>query len=1170
MSASYAAKRRGLTSLVAAGLLVTACGGDVPPPAPLPPLGATRARAFRAERADQLVGGDLAMARVGDFILENDQIRVGILGAESSPAPGVFGGTLVDADLQRPEDRFRGGGGGDQLAEVIPVANLLWPRPREGEVVIVADGRDGGPAIIRVTGDGGVFLEALSLLRGDLVALLFPGVRFDLRIRTDYILGPGDRHVRMVSTAFFPESAAGAEPPSEVLAMPSAEAALPIFGAILGDAAAGTAPGLMAGDFLFFGGRNDIFAPGIGFDEEKPIFEALYAGRDTFTHPLAFDFVAAPGGDVSYAYFNPVTGGGAPKVLVPIITSSSTGFVTAAVNCATDAADDATCDRHVAWRWERYLAVGDGDVGSVADVVHAVRGAPTGTLAGVVMGSNGNTIPNARIFVMRDPGAEVPLDLAAIEAANLAAAGHVGLLNAIDADPGRDPVEDGAFRATMPPGRYVVFARNPGQTATSPLARVDVRAGETIRLAPVVPLPARVRVRVHDRGAGVDAKLSFVSVGPDGAPLEADGLRRPWLGEGRLGNGLRQLAAAIRGAATVEIEPGRYHLHVSRGPLWSKAVIPLDLGAGEIRNLDVALTREVDARGWVGGDFHLHAEASFDSGLPFTERLRRVLIEGLDLAVATDHDVVSDYGPALRALGADDRLKTGVGVELSTLELGHFIAFPLAHDARDLPTHGAPDWSCLDGPSIMRDLKDFIEDPRGGTRIMAHPRDGFFGHISQIGLDGLGVSRALSTLEADNPLLARTSCDFDAMELFNGKRLDLVRTPTNAEVIRWNRCVAGLDAAPDPATLAAACPELSEGGPLATCPETLPFSDCKARFRRRAAFLAARDILVRTPAEQHANWLHTPDADADAPRCDPAGTAAEADADLPCVHWTGTYDDWMRWLDAGLAVSITGASDSHGNEREPGWPRTFVRSDAPSAPAIDVGDVARNVTAGKALPSFGPLVDVSVAGRGPGETASVTGDTFDLALRVQTARWFGVDRLEIYVSGRLERVITLDHGPTPVVDFDDTITLPTPDHDGFVAIVALGTREDNLLGPVVTDVPFGELQLPRVAALAFSAIPAFSLVFTPTPSVPDFFPIFPLAATNAIFLDVDGDARWSPPGPRPLFCERTCDPAAPGDDAGPCDTGEVCLSDGVCGLPIEATCVTGAPGTEERYLHLHD
>ncbi|MDP6942973.1 MAG: hypothetical protein QF464_02390, partial [Myxococcota bacterium] len=56
-------------------------------------------RAFRADSPNQLIGGDVAMARVGDYILENDRIRVAILDVASSPGPGVYGGTLVDADL---------------------------------------------------------------------------------------------------------------------------------------------------------------------------------------------------------------------------------------------------------------------------------------------------------------------------------------------------------------------------------------------------------------------------------------------------------------------------------------------------------------------------------------------------------------------------------------------------------------------------------------------------------------------------------------------------------------------------------------------------------------------------------------------------------------------------------------------------------------------------------------------------------------------------------------------------------------------------------------------------------------------------------------------------------------------------------------------------------------
>ncbi len=126
-------------------------------------------------------------------------------------------------------------------------------------------------------------------------------------------------------------------------------------------------------------------------------------------------------------------------------------------------------------------------------------------------------------------------------------------------------------------------------------------------------------------------------------------------------------------------------------------------------------------------------------------------------------------------------------------------------------------------------------------------------------------------------------------------------------------------------------------------------------------------------------------------------------------------------------------------------------------------------------------------------------------------------------------------------------------------VIALGTREDNLMRKVIFDVPFGELQLPRVASLAFGSIPAFAAILTPTPSIPDFFPVFPMAATNAILLDVDGDGRWAPPGPLPSFCARPC---TPDTAAEVCIDDEECLPTGYCGIAIEGQCLTGPPGTE--------
>ena len=73
-------------------------------------------RALQIENRSQAIGGPSALADLGDFVLENDQIRVAILQGKNSLGPGVFGGSLVDADLRRPESEFRGGNGLDQNA----------------------------------------------------------------------------------------------------------------------------------------------------------------------------------------------------------------------------------------------------------------------------------------------------------------------------------------------------------------------------------------------------------------------------------------------------------------------------------------------------------------------------------------------------------------------------------------------------------------------------------------------------------------------------------------------------------------------------------------------------------------------------------------------------------------------------------------------------------------------------------------------------------------------------------------------------------------------------------------------------------------------------------------------------------------------------------------------
>ena len=93
---------------------------------------------------------------------------------------------------------------------------------------------------------------------------------------------------------------------------------------------------------------------------------------------------------------------------------------------------------------------------------------------------------------------------------------------------------------------------------------------------------------------------------------------------------------------------------------------------------------------------------------------------------------------------------------------------------------------------------------------------------------------------------------------------------------------------------------------------------------------------------------------------------------------------------------------------------------------------------GSAFATYGPFVRASVGGATFGGVARVQGDTVPLDLRIETASWFGVDRVEVYVSGRLVRVLEPPSGPSAIVDVDERLVLPAPPSDGWVVVVAMG------------------------------------------------------------------------------------------------------------------------------------
>jgi hypothetical protein len=633
------------------------------------------------------------------------------------------------------------------------------------------------------------------------------------------------------------------------------------------------------------------------------------------------------------------------------------------------------------------------------------------------------------------------------------------VLNVIDADPGAELTEDGDFAAKLPAGNYVLIPMDEHRVVAGPPLSIVVTAGKRHILAPSLPTPARVKVTTTDeRGAAIPAKATVVALDANGQPKFRDGGRRPYFGQGRLGIGVQYLGFGMDGHFDVPLQAGKYRIVISHGIEYSTSDHMVDLRDGQSLDLDAHLIHEVNTAGWIGTDFHLHAEPSFDSGMPLGTRVKSIAAEGVDYVASTDHDVLSNYLPFVRALGLDQWLKTVVGSEVSTLEIGHYIGFPLQYSQQEVPHHGSVDWYCKPSSDILQNILSRTGfDPEAtspdgkANTIIAHPRDGFLGWADQSGVDGYLLTRTTPSLEDGNPVLRTVTCDHDALEVFNSKRFDMIHTPTIREVQTFSRCIeridrAGVaedgtvDAAKARQEMQTACPELADIGKenVTTCPEGERISDCRMRYRMVLAEIVAAQINTRTPEEQTA-WVSepTPERKAKAesdlkkllgvevappeqvaerlrgeledlcefdptalnkPLVDVVGGAANLNR--PCGLRYGVLSDQMRFLEYGLVKTMVAGSDSHGFKQEPGMPRTFVRAATDTPGNIDPRDVSQHLRAGHAVASYGPFLEVKVGGKGPGDTVKATaGGKLDVHVRIQTPSWFGVDRVEVFVNG---------------------------------------------------------------------------------------------------------------------------------------------------------------------------
>lgn len=274
-------------------------------------------------------------------------------------------------------------------------------------------------------------------------------------------------------------------------------------------------------------------------------------------------------------------------------------------------------------------------------------------------------------------------------------------------------------------------------------------ARQVVRYVPGTPAPlvldlaprggVRILVRDADTRQLITARLVIQRMeGEPSASAERPSLRDP------------STVDALHGDATTTLTTGKYRVVATKGIEWSIDKRDLDVVSGQAALVELDLRHVVPTPGIVGCDLHTHTGPSFDSQSSPEDSVLSLVAAGIDFAVPTGHNAVTDDTPAVAALRLEKEFVSVPGVEVTTYNprFGHFGVFPIPMEA------AIPPYRHSNLESITRAAR---ADP-GRYFQLNHPRlPGGIGLFDAIGLDPHAVRARLPT-----------RLDFDGIEVYNG------------------------------------------------------------------------------------------------------------------------------------------------------------------------------------------------------------------------------------------------------------------------------------------------------------------------------------------------------------------------------------------------------------------
>ena len=858
--------------------------------------------------------------------------------------------------------------------------------------------------MIRVSGHAGNFITVAKTLT-DVVNPSGP-----IDYACDYILEPGKQYLKVVVTVTNP----GPGNAAWLLTVPFG------FVTLLGEGQRLFVPG-QAGFDMRFHLEDTVYKRPTAIDAIPGEVTSMWT---TSGDGVSYALVAARPFDGNYVENKPMyyPTGKPDSLLIPVASASFLGSFWA--KAPSSLAAKAT------YSYTGYLAVGSGDVASAQKVVYDLK----------------DTIlrPNGREFVLRDKVAygtlsgrvtETPTQLPLKDVSVVI---QDGLGNYVSQ---AQTLANGRWSAPLPPGKYRAYAVDKSRVVARSEELVEVTEGSAAQIAFELQQPGNVQVVVRDAdGRALPSKVSI-----EGVYENDNGLApRRFLYDLKVGDRYRQsdltpddpanpasrrflekVMFATHGSAGAELRPGTYTVYASRGLEYDLQSAVVVVKPGQTSTVVLTLTHVIDTSGWISADFHVHSVNSVDSDFKLPERVASFATEGVDYMASTDHNFVTDFGPTIDALNLRDWVSSVVGLELTSLEMGHFNAFPIALQAGPVG-HGSFRWFYRPPGELFAQLRGLGQDPAKTIVQINHPRDTILGYFNafNFGTYTGAPTEPVSSFTVDqspqpdgspSPYDHRNfSTDFDVLEVFNGKRQEMITS--------FRR------------------PAISPPGPEPKLPDCGPGLPTKTQD----CLPAVGEIFHRV-AEYTVNGV--------------TKTTLQPE-------WPGAQDDWFTMLAQGKRVTATGNSDSHSEKAEAGLPRTYLEV-GPSADgsmrALDADAPMTALREGRAFVTNGPLVSVSVNGQGLGRTVIAPEGTIEVKLKVQAAPWVDVTRVVVRRGGKDQNrapatleTIAVTAARSSAVRLDVTKSYSGVPDDSFIVIEVFG---DESMWPVFTPHEIPSLQI---------------------------------------------------------------------------------------------------------------